>query len=406
MEASAKGMHPSIVTVYGAAFAQGAVGIAFAATSGILKTEFGVQETTYGALFLPMLGVATIGSLCGPGILERASLRGLYLQGAAVLVLAMVGLGLLPLLPVGTLVPALVAIAVLLGAGLALHGLAINTAAMEIAPQARTAALSALHGTLGLGCALGPAMVAALRARGVWWLAPLILAVGIGLPAFSTWLRTPRVFRARGARSERISWAGLPLRFHLFAVPGFFYGVSESTLVNWAVLYFIGTKGLSLAAGAAALSAFWIAMTAGRFLASFVLRRIPMVPFCAVLFVAMSAAFCAVRFARTETQAIVAYAFAGLSCSAVVPLLIGLFAANSDRPSAQVTAYYTAALLAGIGFASVGVGPIGALVGMNPLFLGSALLPLLGLGSLLLLRPREAARGIEPDAHIAQSNSR
>lgn len=354
---------------------QGAVGVMPPAVSGVLKETYGLRESTYGALFLPMLGIAILTALSAQSIRRVLSPRALFLAGLGIDIVFLLLLASVAAVPPPVRVPLLFGAHGLFGVSLAFMGIALNSGAVAIFPRTQGAALSALHGVLGVGAAISPMLVNFFRTRGIWWVAPCLVAVTLVVPMALAVARRPHCFVERG--EARMSWCGLGRRFWLRGAPAVLYGVTESALTAWAILYLIGERHLPMSSGSRALSAFWVAMTLGRGLSTIVVRRVSALSLTIALSLATTLACFFVIAIRTETGALLAYAFAGLACSGVAPLLMALASVDEPERTPLVSAWFSATLMFGLMIGACGAGPLAEGVGMERVFWGVAALPLL-----------------------------
>jgi predicted MFS family arabinose efflux permease len=91
--------------------------------------------------------------------------------------------------------------------------------------------------------------------------------------------------------------------------------------------------------------------------------------------------------AQGTAGALLAFGFAGLACSAVFPLLLSLGSAEFPERTPQVSAIFSAAVLAGISVGSFAVGPLRGVLGLERIYAISALGPLI-LAILVVLMAR------------------
>ncbi len=385
----------SVFSVYLISLLAGAVGVTFPASSAILRHRLAIGDTLYGTFFIPGLGLAILTSLMAPHLLRRWSLRTLFLAGPIFIALAMALMAISPSLGPGRGVWVLMAAMVVSGPGGGLLGIGLNTAAIEIFPRARSTALTALHALLGAGAAIWPMMVAACAGLGFWPAAPLVLAAAmLGLTAFA---RTrPLVGLTDTVVTEPAQWS-IPRRLWLRALAALVYGIGEATFTAWVVVFLNETRGLPMSVAAAALAGFWLAMTAGRLAASLLLRHAAALRIALLLCVAMSLSFLLVAQADRPADALWRFGLAGLSCSALFPLLLGLASEEFPDRTPRVSAVLSAAVMAGVALGAFGVGPLRSVLGLERIYQLSAAGPLLLAVLLLtLIRRRHAEPGRNP----------
>jgi MFS family permease len=367
--------HRSVALVYAVGLLQGAFGVTIAASSSALRQRLTLGDTLYGSLFVPALLLAMVTSLLGHALLRRFSLRALFLFSliAEVVALSLMALAGAMGRPFG--LPVLLVGVALSGPAMGAFGITLNTAAIELFPGRRDGALTAMHGLLGAGAAVWPMVVAAAAGLRVWPAAPLLLA-GLFAVALAFSLRWP----LQGVPQEihpAHAQSHVPRRLGTRSLTAFVYGISEATFTMWAVVYLYEQRGLPAAVAAGALSVFWLTMTVGRLLTAMVVRWSTPVMLTLLLSVGMSLAFLLVSHAQGTAGALLAFGFAGLACSAVFPLLLSLGSAEFPERTPQVSAIFSAAVLAGISVGSFAVGPLRGVLGLERIYAISALGPLI-----------------------------
>lgn len=365
----------SVALVYAVALIQGAFGVTIAASSTALRQRLALDDTLYGSLFVPALLLAMATSLVGHVLLRRWSLRTLFLfslvaEVAALSLMALAGaIG----RPLG--LPLMLAGVALSGPAMGTFGITLNTAAIELFPGRRDGALTALHGMLGAGAAMWPMAVAAAAGVGAWPAAPLLLA-GLFALALVLSLRRPMLGVAEEIHPAHAQ-SHVPRRMSARSLTAVVYGIAEATFTMWAVVYLYEQRRLPAGVAAGALSAFWLTMTVGRLLTAAVVRWSTPVRLTLLLALGMSVAFLLVSQARSTGGALLAFGFAGLACSAVFPLLLSLGSADFPERTPQVSAIFSAAVLAGISVGSFAVGPLRGHFGLERIYVISAIWPLI-----------------------------
>jgi fucose permease len=126
-----------------------------------------------------------------------------------------------------------------------------------------------------------------------------------------------------------------------------------------------------------ALSAFWGALVGGRLLVSVLIVRVPAKIVWIPLPVLMIVAFWFVSFADGAATGIGAFAFAGLACSAFLPLTISLAVDRFPHSVAWVSSMLIAALMTGAGVGSWLVGSLQVSLPLDTLYRLSSLYPIL-----------------------------
>jgi predicted MFS family arabinose efflux permease len=121
---------------------------------------------------------------------------------------------------------------------------------------------------------------------------------------------------------------------------------------------------------------FWIAIVAGRLLVSALLLHVSASVLWRALPLLMILAFYLLPGVRTGPEAVAAFGFAGLACSAFFPLTIALAAERFPQAVAQVSSLLIAALMLGVGLGSFLIGGLRALSPLEDLYLQSIVFPL------------------------------
>src|SRR5262252_464442 len=351
-----------IRTVYAAGLVQGIALVTFPAASTIFTSpsQYGLSNTQYGSLFLPQVVTAITTSVLSGSLVARFGAKRVCLAGLtadlASMALLIVSQFFTSNQPVayGLL---LVATACL-GAGFGLTAPAINTLTAAFHPGRADASVLVLNALLGLGTTLAPVFVAIFVGLGFWWGLPVLssvlllalIAVSAGLP-----LRAGAPGAAPAGRT-----GGIPPLFWVFAAFAVLYGFCETMNGNWSQLDM--TKDLHATATQAsfALTAFWGMVTVGRILFALIERWFPpqltyrVLPFLlAVMFVII-----AILPAGNPAAGILAFALAGLGCSALLPLTISFASEQLLTMGASVAGAVIAFYQMGYGIAAFGTGPL------------------------------------------------
>jgi fucose permease len=352
-----------ISIVYLAGLAQGFALVVVPAASGLLTSPRGYALTgvEYGALFVPMVAGAIAASAAGGVLALRWGLKRLFLGGVALDIAAM-ALVALSAAFIGRHVPSystLIVAMLALGGGFGSTLTALNSLAPGFFPDHAEPALTALHTLLGTGTALAPILVSTVNGRGWWWIpamvAALLLLLALAGSTQPLTIATPARAAAGGPFAVLRGFSG---RLWAFVAVVLLYGIAETLYGNWAILYLHGERGLSAHWAGLALAAFWGMVTVGRLIIAVASVWIPPRHVYRVLPLLLLAAFLLVPHAATGAGAIAAFGFAGLACSAFLPLSIG-FAEEQFPQFAQLMAgELIAAYMIGYGVASFGVGPL------------------------------------------------
>lgn len=363
-------MPTTAIIIYLAGLALGLTMVSFPALSGILKEMQGLSDAQYGAIFLPQVAFAVIGSLLSGSLAHRLGLArltalGLLVTGLSQLCLLAGGASHYGLLLLGT---------TFMGLGFGLLSAPINSYPAWFFPRLRGSALVAMHTLIGLGLALGPIVLVQAQQWGDWQAYPqlmlalnsLLASLAIFLPAIS------------GATTSAQAGAPGPLwrnpAFMVFGAIAVLYAFAEGTFANWAVIYLIDQQ-IEAAAAGYALSAFWLALALGRLGVAALVAQVSPVLIWRSLPLGMVAVFLALPSVHDLTTGIGLFALAGLACSAVFPLTIELASQRFLAYGAQVGALMTAALMLGVGLGSYTIGLLRELTTLEMLYAISALYP-------------------------------
>ena len=373
-----------IAAVYCAGVIQGVALVTFPAASTVFTSasDFGLSSTEYGAMFVPQALTAISASLLGAGLTRSLGAKRVYLLGLGATLLAMA------LLVVSRFVmhEHLLAYGVLLlataclGTGFGLTVPALNTFATVFFPRQVDTAVLILNALLGLGTTLAPVFITLFVGLGFWWGLPFLVgALTVALLSFSLRLPLNEGAPTLGAPAPN-SKAKLPARFWAFAAFALLYGMCETLNGNWASLYMTHNLGASTPLASLALTIFWGTVTAGRMVFAAIGRWFPEQRTCHVLPCVVGAAFLITAFLPKGDPylGIVAFALAGLGCSALLPLTISFGEKELTTIAAAVAGGLIAFYQIGYGIAAFGVGPLQtwAGLGLNTIYGGASLVAL------------------------------
>jgi fucose permease len=349
--------------VYAAGAAQGIVLVTFPALSTVFTDpdRYDLSSTQYGLLFVPQVVTAIAGALLGASLARRLGTKRVYLGGLAAGLVAMALLIVSALLEGTTSAafPVLLVATAFLGAGFGLTVPSLNTLTAAFHPDRVESSVLVLNALLGLGTALAPVFVAIFVGLGFWWGLPVlstILLAGLILVSVRLPLRTG----ARAASRREARETAIPTRFWVFAAFAVLYGICETVNGNWSQLYMTSDLGASTTAAALALTAFWAMVTVGRVALAALERWVPARLGFHVLPFALAAVFVLV-WAISDGAVplgVLAFALAGLGCSALLPLTIGFGQEELVGMSAAVAGGVIAFYQVGYGLAAFGVGPL------------------------------------------------
>jgi MFS family permease len=357
------------LTVYAAGLVQGVALVTFPAANAVFtsSSEYGLSSTEYGGMFVPQAVLAVIASLLGAGLRKRLGTKRIYMLGLVANLLAMTLLVASRFamkkhsLAYGILLTATAC----LGIGFGFTVPAVNTFAAEFFPRKVDRAVLVLNALLGLGTALAPVFIALFVGLGVWWGLPLLVgALILGLLLFSAGQALKDGAKSQAANQGKIE---IPSRFWIFAAFALLYGVCETMNGNWAVPYLTKHFGGSAFMASLALAIFWSMVTAGRILFATIEKWFPERMVCRVLPLVIATAFVATACVpRTNSLlGLLAFALAGLGCSALLPLTISFGQKELTTIAASAAGGLIAFYQVGYGIAAFGVGPLQTWAGLN-----------------------------------------
>jgi fucose permease len=402
MTASPNATRTEVGLVYLTGLVQGLALVTFPAASSVFTNPhgYGFSSTRYGAMFLPQVLLAILASSRAPKFANRRSLKRVLVLGVLSNLVAMSLLASSKLLMAsrdsafGLLLIATGA----LGFGFGATVMALNTYAQNFFPQNPDRAVLALNALLGTGTALAPLFVSILLGLGVWWVLPILVACALALILLCVLkepLRIAPSSKPGNGASEGGSFRQLPSRFWLYAASVFLYGIVETLSGNWAALYLGLQRGVSARGASLALTSFWATVTIGRVLLAGLSTKVPVRWTYVTLPALLVIAFQAVSRASSETAGILAFGFAGLGCSAFLPLSISFGADEFPKLATLMSGELIAFYQLGYGVAAFGTGPLRSFAGLpfSSLYsYGSAVAAVMGMLSWLLVRRNSGSR--------------
>lgn len=150
----------------------------------------------------------------------------------------------------------------------------------------------------------------------------------------------------------------LPARFWFYAAAAVLYGVAETLCGNWSTLYLTAERGVPAGRAALALTAFWVMVTLGRLFVAALERVIAARWIYLALPVLLAVVFQVVAHADSAVVGIVAFAAAGLACSALLPFSISFAGKEFPNMAAMMSGGLIAFYQIGYGLAAFGVGSL------------------------------------------------
>jgi MFS family permease len=413
--AGVRGSRAERLTVYSAGLVQGIVLVTFPAASTIFtaRGSYNLSGTQYGLMFVPQVITAISASLLGTALARRIGGKGVYLAGLSAGLVSMVLLAdsRLAVTDQAVAYPVLLAATAFLGAGFGLTVPTLNTFTAAFHPGAVDRSVLVLNALLGLGTALAPAFVAIFVSLGAWVGLPVTAGILLAI-LLAVSMRLPLRAGEPGQRRRQPSRpsgrpGGVPARFWAFAGFAVLYGFCETMNGNWSQLD-LTSLGVSTTVASLALTVFWATVTAGRVLFASVQRWFPSRAAYHLLPFLLAVAFAAVAAlpSGSPVLGVLAFALAGLGCSALLPLTISFGQETLPAMSGAVAGGVIAFYQAGYGIAAFGVGPLrSAGLTLPSLFAVSGLVAVAaGLLSFVVAhrRPSPAAVHPRPARHLRQ----
>jgi len=357
-----------VAVVYLAGLMQGLTLVAFPAASSIFTNPngFNFSSTGYGGLFVPQAILSILASLLSARFSAVGKIKSVFIIGLIANFLSMALLAAsATLISHSMLAYAILLLATgILGIGFGLTVPSLNTFAAQFFPDKVDSAILILNAFLGIGTALAPLLVALFIGFSIWWGLPLLLGViilGLFLFALPLSLNGPEKI------DSQLKGETIPIRFWMFAAFALLYGMVETINGNWATLYMSRNEGASIATASLALTIFWAMVTLGRIFFAAIEKIFPeRLTFRTLPFIAAIAfILIAILPSHNPVFGIIAFAIAGLGCSALLPLIISLGSKALPTISASVAGGLIAFYLLGYGISAFGVGSVQDMLNLN-----------------------------------------
>jgi fucose permease len=246
-----------------------------------------------------------------------------------------------------------------------------------------------MHTLNGAGLMIGPLLLRALSASIDWVAFPILLSIlmlSLAAVAATAHFGDSAVDKVQSNASE-----AAPLTspaFWILAAIAVVYALAEGSFSNWAVVYLQEGKHLSATTASLGLSTFWGALVLGRLLISILVLKLPANLIWRSLPLLMAVAFALLPGADSPTAGIIAFALAGLGCSAFFPLTVSLATARFPQHLPWVSAMMIAALMCGTGLGSFLLGALHSWLPFEQLYRLSIAYPVTAL-LLTFAMPRE-----------------
>jgi MFS transporter, FHS family, glucose/mannose:H+ symporter len=370
----------------GAAAVLGCAGYVLIGWTGLLvpslirsvEDGFRVGDTDIGIYYFIYAVAYAAGSLLGGLITERLGRRlvlslALVFMAAGYTALALVAtwpLFLLAAIPAG------------LGGG-AIDG-GVNGLILDLYPDNRGRALSAVHLFFGVGALSSPFIVGLLVDAGVAW-QPIFLASSVAmLPIAAAYLVTdmPSGHHRPAENAARVR-VGLALPLIALGVAIAAYVAAEIGVSSWLVRYLAEAP---VRTATLALSLFWIGLTLGRLLSALYSNRFDHVQLAIAASVVSGLSVFGAVFAPDLTIAVALFALAGFAFGPIYPMIMAVAGERFPARTAAVAGLLSsAAVVGGLIYPPV-MGFMSDTVGLAVAMLGTGLLALACAAALWIVR--------------------
>ncbi len=382
--------------------------VTFPAASTVFTdaTRYDLSSAQYGTLFLPQVVAAIVASLLGAGLGTRFGAKRVYLAGLAAGLLSMVLFIVSSLLTSekGVAYGLLLFSTACLGAGFGLAVPTLNTFAAAFHPAAVDRSILVLNALLGLGTVLAPVFVALFLGLGIWRGLPVTSVILLGALILVS-LRLPLRVQASSGAATRPT-VGIPRRFWIYAGFAVLYGICETVNGNWSQLDMTRQLGASTTVAPLALTAFWAMVTLGRVLFAAIQRWLALRVTYHLLPFLLAGAFGIIAVLPRDKPAlgVLAFGFAGLGCSALLPLTISFGQEELPAIAAVMAAGVIAFYQLGYGIAAFGIGPlVDDGVSLPTIYAASGVIALfMGAWSFAVARRRPSPAALHPQPSPAR----
>lgn len=293
-----------------------------------LRERAGISLSDSGWMFVALSSGLVASSMIAGYLLDRLGKKVVLCTAIALVILALV------LFEFLTSLPAMIALAFMLGAG----GSAVVTGGhaliSDLNPEHRAASLNLLDVFFGIGAFVTPFAIVPMQQRGgtAAVLFTLAALAGVGL-VFLLMVRFPR---AVGSRGVSLSDALAVVRSPLFLLPAllvFLYVGTEQSVWDWQVTYFMRRLSMDNVSAARVLSIFPIAIMIGRLINNRLLMRISPFPVLMASTAGATVCFIVAMVATSAPVAAGALLAAGLLMASIFPTALGVVSGRFPQAS-------------------------------------------------------------------------
>lgn len=319
---------------------------------------FNFNPEQYGALFLPMFVGAIFSSFFGGMISKKVGIKTVFIGGQLcnILSMALFAFSVVYLQNAAASFPLFLVLMLCIGLGFGAVLTALNAFAFFFFPKKPKTALTALHSCLGIGTAIGPLAFEHFLSNGMWWCDGIWIATLYFLLLVAVLIGFPNPHHLAESTKGKSSPPFTSWALWAFIAIALLYGICETTFGNWGTIFLHASKGISIASAAIALSLFWGVLTLGRILTVCLSFAIPTRYIYRCLPPIMLIGLFVLYPASKESILLLAFAIAGLGCSAMLPLTIGFAQERFVQVAPLVSGLMIGVYMLGFGLASQGVG--------------------------------------------------
>lgn len=363
----------------GAAAVLGCAGYVLIGWTGLLVPSlirsieggFHVGDADIGLYYFMYAVFYATGSLLGGLVTERLGRRVVLSLALVLMAAGYTALALVPAWPLFLVA----AIPAGLGGGEIDGG--VNGLILDLYPQNRGRALSAVHLFFGVGALSSPFIVGLLVDAGVAWQPIFLVSAVAMLPIAAAYLVTdmPSGHHQPAENAARVR-VGLALPLVALGVAIAAYVAAEIGVSSWLVRYLAEAP---VRTATLALSLFWIGLTVGRLLSALFSNRFDHLRLAITASVVSGAAVFGAVFAPGLTLAVGLFALAGFAFGPIYPLIMAVAGQRFPGRTAAVAGLLSSAAVVGglvyppvMGFLSDSVGLAVAMLGTGLLALACA----------------------------------